>query len=161
MYEPAGVRGGTSCSLHRRSYPGWSQHRETEAPAKVMLWRHFSWCRCLITQVLAVQSPALGAAPAIPMTGLFWRHRPVPHLFPCCSSDWTTVCCFATILHHHQRFCFNFFSFFYPTSPILHNPKTILHLQCPTRSAPTNPTQRLDPTLGQFQRGGSPPPLKV
>ena len=55
------------------------------------MWRHFNWGRCLLIQVLTIQSPALGAAPAITKTELFWRHGPVPHLFPCSSIDWTTV----------------------------------------------------------------------
>ena len=37
-----------------------------------------------------------GAAPAnlaIPVLRLFYRHGPVPHLFPCSSIDWTSVFC--------------------------------------------------------------------
>ena len=67
---------------------------ETVAPAKVMFWRHFSWCRFLLTQVLAVQSPAFGAAPAIPKAELSWRHGSVPHIIPFCSSDRSRVCWF-------------------------------------------------------------------
>ena len=61
-------------------------------------WLHYGRWRCLVTQSVAAQSPALAAAPALPgpFQGLTHsdaesRWHPFKAVVQC---NWTTVCCF-------------------------------------------------------------------
>ena len=89
---------GSQLNSHKGSSTGKLSYSSASAS-----WRHhFSWGQPFTgaTPVLSVTwNVVRGGAQenfAIPVPLLFWRLLPVPHLFPCNSSDWPTVFCIVT-----------------------------------------------------------------